>query len=243
MKGKTVILAGGSGGLGSSVADEIARLGGIPIIGCLRNAERANDLARTILKKHAIEPHVVVGDLENQDTRDRLLDAGARSGSPYGVVTLVGHPARIPIEDATVDDLIDSMRANFVGPVLLARDFARAAGDRDGAVVFVSSMQAIGAFPGSTVYAAPKAALVHTARILAKQWRIRVNVVAPGVTTVGMAEQSVKSGKYDRFLQQNLISRLGKPEDVVRAILFFLAPDNYVTGQILTVDGGLSLKI
>jgi NAD(P)-dependent dehydrogenase (short-subunit alcohol dehydrogenase family) len=135
------------------------------------------------------------------------------------------------------------MRSNFVAPVLLARDFAAKIGDRDGSVVFISTMQGVGVFVNSATYAAAKAALVHTARILAKQWRIRVNVVAPGVNNAGMAEQSIRSGKYDSFLEKKIIPRFGKPDDVARAILFFLEPDNYVTGQVVTVDGGLSIKM
>jgi pteridine reductase len=158
-------------------------------------------------------------------------------------VPLVGSPARVPIETASEQDLTDSMRTNFIGPVLLARDFAAATGDRDAAIVFISTMQAVGIFPGSTTYAAPKAALTHTAKILAKQWKIRVNVVAPGVNNAGMAEQSIRSGKYDSFLEKKIIPRFGSPKDVARAIMFFLEPDNYVTGQVLTVDGGLSLKM
>jgi NAD(P)-dependent dehydrogenase (short-subunit alcohol dehydrogenase family) len=116
-------------------------------------------------------------------------------------------------------------------------------GDRDGSVVLLATMQAVGIFPGSTVYAAPKAALIHAAKILAKQWKLRVNVVAPGVNAAGMAEASVRSGKYDPFLEKQVIPRFGKAEDVARAILLFLEPDNYITGQVLAVDGGLSLKI
>ena len=52
-----------------------------------------------------------------------------------------------------------------------------------------------------------------------------------------------RAGKYDSFLERKIIPRFGKPEDVARAILFLLEPDNYVTGQVLTVDGGLSLKM
>ena len=104
-------------------------------------------------------------------------------------------------------------------------------------------MQGVGIFPGSTVYAAPRAALIHTARILAKQWKIRVNVVAPGVNNAGMAEKSIVAGKYDSFLEKQVIPRFGRPADVARAILFFLERDNYLTGQVLTVDGGLSLKM
>ncbi len=104
-------------------------------------------------------------------------------------------------------------------------------------------MQAVGIFPGSTTYAAPKAALIHSARILAHQWgpqSIRVNVVAPGVTTTGMAEKSVASGKYDTYIERGVIARFGDPLDVARAIGLFLEPDNYLTGQVLTVDGGLT---
>jgi NAD(P)-dependent dehydrogenase (short-subunit alcohol dehydrogenase family) len=159
------------------------------------------------------------------------------------LVPLVGNPARVPIENAVEADLLDSMRVNFVGPVLLARDFAARVGGRDASLVFVSTMQGVAVFANSTVYAAPKAALVHTARILAKQWNFRINVVAPGVNNAGMAEQSIRSGKYNSFIEKQMIPRFGKAEDIARAILFFLEPDNYITGQVLTVDGGLSVKM
>jgi NAD(P)-dependent dehydrogenase (short-subunit alcohol dehydrogenase family) len=243
MNGKAVILAGGSGGLGAAVAEALAERGAVPVIGCKQNRERADGLARSLLEKYGVAAPVVVGDVLEQPVRERLLEAGRRAGVLYGMVPLVGQPARVPIESATEQDLIASTRENFIGPVLLARDFAAALGSADGAIVFVSTMQGVGVFAGSTVYAAPKAALVHTARILAKQWTIRVNAVAPGVNNAGMAEQSVRSGKYDSFLEKRSIPRWGQPGDVARAIVFFLEPDNYVTGQVLTVDGGLGLKM
>jgi 3-oxoacyl-[acyl-carrier protein] reductase len=243
MKGKVVILAGGSGGLGATVADMVAAGGGVPVIGCLQDRARADSVARGIQDKYGVTAPVVAGDILDPAIRQRLIDAARDCGELYGLVPLVGHPARVPIESATEADLLYSMRANFVGPVLLARDFAAALADRDGAIVFISTMQGVGIFAGSTTYAAPKAALIHTARILAKQWKIRVNVVAPGVNDAGMAQQSVRSGKYDSFLEKKIIPRFGQPDDSGRAILFFLRPDNYLTGQILTVDGGLTVKM
>ncbi len=243
MKGKSIILAGGSGGLGAAVAEAVAARGGVPVIGCHKNRDRAEALANGLTERYDVRVPVVVGDVLAEGVRRQLLDEAARAGELYGLVPLLGSPARVPIEAATEAEILESMRINFVGPVLLARDFAASAGSGDASIVFVSTMQGIGVFPGSTVYAAPKAALVHTARILAKQWTIRVNVVAPGVNNAGMAEQSVRSGKYDPFLEKKIIPRFGKPEDVARAILFFLEPDNYVTGQVLTIDGGLSLKM
>ncbi len=114
-----------------------------------------------------------------------------------------------------------------------------------GAIVLVSTMQAVAVFAGSTAYAAQKAALIHAARILAKECRgkanIRVNVICPGVNQAGMARASIASGKYEGYLQDDVISRYGRAEDVARAVRFFLEPDNYITGQVLTIDGGLTL--
>lgn len=234
---KTLILAGGSGGLGAALARLAVERGYKPVIGYRGNHERAGKLAAELAAP------TVAGDIAEESVRDRLIEAARGAGELYGLAVLSGDPARVPIEKATADDLLASMRVNFAGPVLMARDFVAALGEQDGSIVLTSTMQGVGIFPGSTVYAAPKAALVHAAKILAKQWKVRINVVAPGVNDAGMAEQSVRSGKYDSFLKRKIIPRFGKPEDIARAMLFLLEPDNYVTGQVLTVDGGLSLKM
>ena len=119
------------------------------------------------------------------------------------------------------------------------------AGDAQGAIVLFSTMQAVSVFPGSTAYAGAKAALLHAASILAKECRgldnIRVNTICPGVMAAGMAEASIASRKYDRYRDEGVIGRFGRPEDVARAVRLFLEPDSYITGQALSVDGALTL--
>jgi NAD(P)-dependent dehydrogenase (short-subunit alcohol dehydrogenase family) len=229
------------------VAGEVARSGGIPVIGCLENEGRARSLAAALETRYGVRVPIVAGDVLDGGVRERLLEAAASSGALYGLVPLVGAPARVRLEEASEDDFLASTRVNLVAPVLLARDFAAARGRADASVVFVSTMQAVGVFPGSALYAGPKAALIHTARILAKEWGghegIRVNVVAPGVTTSGMAEASVRSGKYDGFVRDGVIPRLGLSRDIARAIGLLLEPDNYITGQVLTIDGGLTSRM
>jgi NAD(P)-dependent dehydrogenase (short-subunit alcohol dehydrogenase family) len=56
-----------------------------------------------------------------------------------------------------------------------------------------------------------------------------------------MAEASISSGKYNRFIDDDVVPRFGRAEDIARAVRFFLEPDSYVTGQVLCVDGGITL--
>ena len=182
----------------------------------------------------------LLADITKEADRKWLLDAVPKL---YGLVVFAGIPARGAGEDV----MRQSHEVNYEGPILLAREAAermKAAGTA-GAIVLFSTMQAIALFPGSTAYAGEKAALLHSARILAKECRgasnIRVNVIAPGVMAAGMAEASIASGKYERYLTDGAIRRYGNAADVARAVRFFLEPDNYVTGQVLSVDGGITL--
>jgi len=178
--------------------------------------------------------------------RRRFIEELRDSEKPFaGAAIFAGDPARVAWEKLDEGALAASYAANFVGPFLLGKELGELmeVTPGGGSLVFLASMQATAAFETSVNYAAPKAALAQAAKILAKQWqRVRVNVVAPGVTIAGMAEASVRSGKYQPFVASGAIARFGRPEDVARAVRFFLEPDNYVTGQVLTVDGGLTLR-
>ena len=230
------MLAGGAGGLGSAVVDLLAVEGARLVVSYRANRERAERLRD--------RAQIVQADLAVESDRKRLLDAAPEL---YGLVVFPGDPARGAAGANPRDAMLRSHEVNYLGPILLAREAAermRAAGT-PGAIVLMGTMQVATLFPGSTAYAAQKAALVYAARILAKECRgplnIRVNVVSPGVTAAGMAEASIASGKYERYLKDGVIARYGRAEDVTRAVRFLLEPDNYVTGQVLGVDGGMGL--
>jgi NAD(P)-dependent dehydrogenase (short-subunit alcohol dehydrogenase family) len=236
LRGKEIVLAGGSGGLGHACIDLLVREGVRLVVSYVRQRERA--------QKWGTVAKVVQARLEKPQDRNRLLEAAPNL---YGVVIFAGDPARVSDASEIEEAMRRSHDVNYLGPVLLAREAAeqmKAAGT-PGSIVLFSTMQAIGLFPGSTAYAAQKAALSHAGRLLAKECRgpanIRVNAISPGVMAAGMAQASIASGKYDRFLAEGLIPRFGKPEDIARAVRFLLEPDNYITGQVLAVDGGITL--
>jgi NAD(P)-dependent dehydrogenase (short-subunit alcohol dehydrogenase family) len=242
----TVIVAGGTGGLGAATVALLASEGANLVAGYRSNRARAEALRETMEKEFNRKISLVEGDIANPKVRRDFWAAAEKFGGPVaGTAIFPGEPARVGFDDLDDEALRMSLETNYVGPVLLAKELGEAM-DRSnsgGSVVLLATMQAMAAFPSSLNYAAPKAALVHAARILAQRWsRVRVNVVAPGATVTGMAEASVQSGKYDRFIEAGAIARFGRPEDVARAVRFFLEPDNYVTGQALVVDGGLTSR-
>ncbi len=218
--GLEILLVGGAGGLGSAAAGLLEGEGAHVVISSRHRG--------------------LLADITKASDRKRLLDAVPKL---YGLVVFARTPARGAPENA----MRQSHEMNYEGPILLAREAAermKAAGTA-GAIVLFATMQAVALFPGSTAYAAEKAALLHAARILAKECRgpanIRVNVIAPGVMAAGMAEASIASGKYERYLADGVIPRYGKAADVARAVRLLLEPDNYITGQVLSVDGGITL--
>ena len=90
LSGLSVILAGGSGGIGAAVAERVASLGGVPVIGCLDNAVRAEALAGDIEARHSITTPVVRGDVLDAAVRKDLIDTAASVGALYGLVPLIG---------------------------------------------------------------------------------------------------------------------------------------------------------
>jgi NAD(P)-dependent dehydrogenase (short-subunit alcohol dehydrogenase family) len=236
LAGKQVLLVGGTGGVGAASTEALAAAAARLTISYRIRQDRAMAFAEF--------GQVVQADITSAAHRRRLLDCVPEI---YGLVVFAGDPARAKSSEELEQAMRSSLETNYLSPTLLAREAAESMKSRGtpGSIVLISTMQAVALFPGSTAYAGAKAALLHAARILAKECRgpfgIRVNVISPGVIAAGMAEASIAAGKYDRFREEGVIHRFGLPQDVARAVRFFLEPDNYVTGQVLSVDGGLTL--
>lgn len=143
----------------------------------------------------------------------------------------------------------EALDQNTVAPLLLARDVALAMRERlaRGAIALLSSMQGTYPFEGSLAYGTAQGRPSYRAKVLAKDF-----VAAAGAERQRggagrhhrghMARASIDSGRDDPMIDRGVIARFGRPEDVARAVRLLIDPDGYITGQVLVVDGGLTLR-
>jgi NAD(P)-dependent dehydrogenase (short-subunit alcohol dehydrogenase family) len=108
-----------------------------------------------------------------------------------------------------------------------------------GRIVNISSLGGIKAWPDHAHYCASKAGVIHMTRALAQAWapKITVNSVAPGVIPFGEPDERVK-----RLIAKTPAGRAGTADEIADAVVFFLTASDFITGQVLAVDGGLSQK-
>lgn len=113
------------------------------------------------------------------------------------------------------------------------------AGEGGGRIVNISSLGGIRAWPDHAHYCASKAGVIHMTRALAQAWapKITVNSVAPGVIPFGEPDERVK-----RLIAKTPAGRAGTADEIADAVVFFLTASDFMTGQVLAVDGGLSQK-
>ncbi len=166
LEGRVVLAAGGTGGLGSATVALLARDGATVVAGYRRDRQRAEAVKRAVEARYKATIHLVEGDISEPAARGLYVEAADAIGDGlYGLVCLTGDPARVKFGDVTDSDLHDSLQENYVSPLLLAREAAGRMIRRGngGAIVLLSTMQAVAAFESSINYAGPKTAVIGAA--------------------------------------------------------------------------------
>lgn len=248
LNGKSILVAGATGGLGQQVVRRLSQEECSLMLVYQTDSDRLEKLKSHLRTGKAHVSYYQCDFSKGDEINDAIDIFFDQEREPYALVNLIGDPARVDWQKAQISHMQDAFLKNASAPLHSAKEFALRlrSGSRPGAIVLFSSMQGLYPFEGSLYYGTAKGALVHGARILAKDFGgaplIRVNVVAPGVHDAGMAEESIRKGKYQKFVDQKIIPSYGRPEDIAKMVLFLLDPDLYMTGQCILYDGGMTLR-
>jgi gluconate 5-dehydrogenase len=247
---RVAIVAGGSGGVGVRTCGALAGVGAkVAIIG--RSKERLEE-ARQAVEKAGGEALVIAGDMADKAAAD---DAVQQTLDAFGRVDIlingIGGGAGTALYDAEEypkpewDRILD---LNLTTALLVSQAAARAmiAGGRGGSVLNISSVRGqLGINAGYSAYVAAKGAMDALTRQYATEWakhQIRVNAISPTfVRTEQAASLLADETFYANLVGRIPLRRIADPDDLVGAILFFCSDaSSFVTGQILTLDGGLT---
>jgi NAD(P)-dependent dehydrogenase (short-subunit alcohol dehydrogenase family) len=251
LDGKVIVITGGCGDIGGRTAAKLAGLGArIILFDLLPEAEGSAHIRRLqgvaykrVDQGNAAEMESAIAGISQEFQRLDVVIGNAASGAGGGLL------------DLTARDWEDALRVNLIGCAMLAEFAVRqmieqapdARGIR-GRILFTSSW--VGSFPspGAIQYCVSKAGLDHLVRLSAQEYAskgIRINAVAPGILDAGLTKKAFENNPALRikFLTKIPLGEFGTADQIADAFAFLCSNDSdYITGQILFVDGGCSLR-
>lgn len=245
-----VVVTGGYGGIGSRLCEALAGVGArVVVIG--RDPERTRAVADRITER-GDEALAAIADATKRDQVDAAIEAAVeRFGRVDGLVTTVGGGAGEAVypAEAYPDDAWDwIMDLNLRSALLAAQAAARAmiAGGRGGRILHLSSVRGqLGIANGFSAYVAAKGALDALTRQQATEWAqhaITVNAISPTFVRTPQAAGLLSDTGFRESLERRIpLGRIAETDDLVGAVLLLCSEaSSFITGQVMTVDGGLT---
>jgi gluconate 5-dehydrogenase len=242
LEGRTALVAGASRGIGLAIAREMARAGARTILAA-RSLEKLEAEAAQ-LRQQGFEAQALRLDISDAAS----IQAAVNAAPPVDVLVVVaGINLRKRFLDYTREEYETLMRTNLHGPVELVRAVGRGMIERGrgGKIILIGSMMTILGLPYMVPYALAKSALGGLTRALAAEWaqhNIQVNAILPGFILTDLTQPVWARPEMQAWLRGILpAGRLGTPEEIAPLAVFLAGPGaDYITGQLIAVDGGYS---
>lgn len=242
LAGKTVLVTGSSKGIGAAIAEAMA-IEGANVVVNYSSDHKSSEAVEKSISKYNVQSLIIKADITSQDEVDEMMQKIEAKFSKLDV--LVNNAGTFYHEDGP--DSIEAFEAifktNFLGQIRVT-NAARKLMD-SGKIIFISSIHGkLGhGRPDVIAYSSLKAALDSYMKNLAKELApdILVNAVAPGRTLTPMWGDMDETYKVEQA-SGHLINRWIKPSEIADGVVF-LAKSDAITGEILTIDGGMSLKV
>ena len=245
--GTSVLVTGGGSGLGAAIARHFVAGGARVTI----SGRRPEKLA-AIMAELGAGGRAVTGDVSVAADREAMVAAAVEHGGRLDtVVNAAGNMYRGAIDQLDEQALLDVFHGNVIGPMMLTGLALPALRESNGSVIVFGSVHTQRAFPGAAPYAATKGALETLCGVLAAELGpagVRVNGIRPGAVPTelnqraGLATDEESLARLNSLAPAHALGRIGSGLDIAEAAEY-LAVADWVTGTVLTVDGGLSLGV
>ena len=242
---KIALVTGGSRGIGFATAKILSENGATVII-TAKNSER--------LKKATLEiPNSIgiVADIRNKDDVKNVIN---KIIEKFGKLDILVNNAGIfpkikQLHEIDEDDWNEVLDVNLTGQFRFTKEAIPHLQKTSGSIINISSDAGLKAYQGFNVdaYSASKSALILLTKCWALEYakdKIRVNCICPGVVDTDMTKPFLKTQKDREFMDsEHPIGRMGQPEEIAKAVMYFASDDSsWTTGAILVIDGGQSIK-
>ncbi len=245
LTGKNALVTGGSRGIGRAICLKLASLGVNVVINYSGNAEAAQEVAQLCTEK-GVKAIAMQADVSNAEQANGLVEATiGELGSVDILVNNAGVTSDGLLMRMSEADFDRVVNTNLKGAFLCTKSVARPMmKQRFGRIINIGSVVGEHGNPGQCNYAASKAGLVGFSKSVAKELAakgVTVNVVSPGFIETDMTEVLADAIKQN-VLASIPVGTLGQTDDVANAVAFFASPESgYITGQVLSVDGGMGM--
>ncbi|WP_338081485.1 pteridine reductase [Ectothiorhodospira shaposhnikovii] len=239
LQGKTVFITGGARRIGACMARRLHAQGMNLVIHYRRSSDDALALQKALEARRPNSVRLVGGELLKPGAPERLArEAVAAFG---GLDVLINNASTFyptPLGGITEAQWDDLMGTNLKAPLFLSQALAPALTERGGCIINIVDIHALRPLKDYPVYCAAKAGLWLLTQSLARELgpRVRVNGIAPGAILWPEAEENAAS--HEEMIQRTALKREGGPDDIARTALFLIRDADYITGQVIAVDGG-----
>lgn len=236
---KTALITGANGGIGSTLARRLAAAG-TQLVLAGRNDRALGSLAAE-LGARALTADFTQPDQVAACVSEALEHLGSIEAAAHCIGSILLKPAHL----TTIPDWISTIDTNLNSAFYLLQQLARPMSQSGGSIAFVTSVAAEKGLSNHEAITAAKAGLAGLTRSAAATYaksQLRINCIAPGLTDTPLAAPITGNENTRKFSEaMHPLGRLGTAEEIANALFFFLSPDNsWITGQSLSVDGGLS---
>jgi pteridine reductase len=246
VQGKVMLVTGGAKRVGAAICRRLHAMGATIALHYRVSAKEALALQDELNELRPDSAAAFSADLLDLAAMQQVVkDVVARFGRLDGLVNNASSFYPTPLAGVNESQWDDLLGTNLRAPLFLAQAAADELRRRHGAIVNIVDIHAERPMHGHLLYSVAKAGLVALTRGLAQEMapQVRVNAVAPGVILWPEADNWEDETQRRKIVAHTLLKREGEPDDIAKTVAFLIHDAPYITGQVISVDGGRSINI